>query len=120
MDPDLKDRILALPRARELAAWQPPEPTVRELRAKYGGESDEELLLRYFLTPDEIAAMRAAGRPRDYPFDTAASARGAVERFTRRRDYSHIRVRSPGFALSLSRQPSLPTPCEDDEGKTVP
>ena len=105
MDPDLKDRILASPRARELAAWQPPEPTVRELRAKYGGGSDEELLLRYFLTPDEIDAMRAAGRPRDYPFDAAATSARAVERFTRRRDYSHIHVRSRGFALSLSRQP---------------
>ena len=111
MDAGVKDRILACPRARELAAWEPPEPTIQELRAKYGGGgvSDEELLLRYFLTRDEIDAMRAAGPPRDYPFDAEPVTR-MVEGFTRRADYAHIQVRNEGFALNLSKRISQTAP----------
>ena len=107
MDAEVKDRILGCPRARELAAWVPPEPTIQELRAKYGGAgvSDEELLLRYFLTREEIDTMRAAGPPRDYPFEAEPVTR-LVEGFTQRADYAHIQVRSGGFALNLSRKAS--------------
>lgn len=106
MDPDVQDRILACPRAKELAAWEPPEPTIHELRARYGGAgvSDEELLLRYFLTREEIDVMRAAGPPRDYPFDTAPVTR-LVEGFTARPDYAHLQVRRAGLALELRRSP---------------
>ena len=104
MDVNIKDQILACPRARELAAWEPPEPTIQELRAKYGGPglSDEELLLRYFLTQEEIDTMRAAGNPREYPFD-AGSVPRLVGGFARRENYTQIQVRSEGIALNLSR-----------------
>ena len=111
MDPDVKDSILACPRARELAEWEPPEPTIQELRAKYGGAgvSDEELLLRYFLTREEIDTMRAAGPPRDYPFDAEPVTR-MVEGFTRRADYAHIQVRGERFALNLSKRANAAPP----------
>ena len=69
MDPNLKDRLLGSQRARELAARQRREITMRELRDQLGGPgvSDEEFLLRFIMKGDrEIAAMRAAGRPRQY------------------------------------------------------
>jgi oxaloacetate decarboxylase (Na+ extruding) subunit alpha len=67
MDPNLKDRLLATTRARELAALQRPNVTLKEIRDMIGGPgvSDEEFLLRYIMKgEDEIAAMRAAGRPK--------------------------------------------------------
>ncbi len=111
MDPDVKDRILASPRARELAAWEPPEPTLPELRSRYGGPgvSDEELLLRYFLTRDEIDTMRAAGPPREYPFESEPVT-WLVEGLTRRTDYAHIQVRGEGYALDLARRAGVQTP----------
>jgi oxaloacetate decarboxylase (Na+ extruding) subunit alpha len=46
VDPDVADRILSRPRARELMA-EPPPPTPAELRRRFpAGISDEELLLR--------------------------------------------------------------------------
>ena len=36
-DPDVRDRILDRPRAKELAGWQPPDTSVEELREKIGG-----------------------------------------------------------------------------------
>jgi len=69
MDPNLKDRLLGSQRAKELAARQQREITLRALRDKLGGPgvSDEEFLLRFIMKGEkEIAAMRAAGRPRQY------------------------------------------------------
>jgi oxaloacetate decarboxylase alpha subunit len=69
MDQNLKDRLLSLPRAVELANRQNPDISLKEIREKLGGPtlSDEEFLLRYVMKGDqEIKAMRAAGPPRQY------------------------------------------------------
>ena len=62
MDADVRDRILDRPRARELAGWSPPLPTLAEVRGEYGGPgvSDDDLLLRYLAGQDDLAALRAA------------------------------------------------------------
>ena len=67
MDPDVKHRILDRPRARQLAGSERPQATLQELRAELGGPgvSDEELLLRFMLNKNDIAAMRAAGPVRN-------------------------------------------------------
>jgi oxaloacetate decarboxylase alpha subunit len=69
MDQNLKDRLLSLPRAPEFAARQNSDIPLKEIREKLGGPglSDEELLLRYIMKGEqEIAAMRAAGPPKQY------------------------------------------------------
>lgn len=72
MDPNLKDRVLGLPRARELGQNVAAEATIEGIRRTYAtqGASDEEFLLRYIMQGDEdIRAMRAAGAPRSYADD---------------------------------------------------
>lgn len=61
IDPDVADRILSRPRARELAAEPPPlGPT--ELRKRFPrGISDEEFLLRATMPGEQVDAMLAAG-----------------------------------------------------------
>jgi oxaloacetate decarboxylase alpha subunit len=69
MDPNLKDRLLGTQRANELAARRRKDVTLKELRETLGGTgvSDEEFLLRYIMKGEqEIEAMRAEGRPRQY------------------------------------------------------
>ena len=63
IDPNVRDRILDRPRAKQLAESTEPDPSVADLRKKWGGEgiSDDEMLLRYFAGEQEVAAMRAAG-----------------------------------------------------------
>jgi len=62
IDPNVRDKILDRPRAKQLAGSKPSEPSVDELRKKWGGTgiSDDEVLLRYFAGEQEVAAMRAA------------------------------------------------------------
>ncbi len=69
MDQNLKDRLLGTARAAELAARERVNVTLHDLRQQLGGPgiSDEELVLRYVMKGDqEIKAMRAAGRPKQY------------------------------------------------------
>jgi oxaloacetate decarboxylase alpha subunit len=81
MDQNLKDRLLGLPRARDLARDAREAPTLKEIRAACGanGVSDEDFLLRYIMQGDEdIRAMRAAGPPRAFT-GTALDERAATK-----------------------------------------
>lgn len=53
-------------RAKEFAHWEPPQPSIEELRRKLGAPSlgDDELLMRYVVGNEDVAAMRAEGVPR--------------------------------------------------------
>lgn len=69
VDPNIKDKILSLPRAKELSQWEPPQPTLKEVREQLGGQgvSDDELLLRYMVREEkEIQEMRLAGQIEEY------------------------------------------------------
>jgi oxaloacetate decarboxylase alpha subunit len=72
MDRNLKDRLLGMPRAKELEALgarEEREIPLKDIRDNLGGSgvSDEEFLLRYIMKGEqEIKAMRAAGPPRQY------------------------------------------------------
>jgi oxaloacetate decarboxylase alpha subunit len=69
MDPNLRDRLLGMPRSAELAVRRQPNVTLKQLREKLGGPgvSDEEFVLRFIMKGDrEIKAMRAAGPPKRY------------------------------------------------------
>ncbi len=104
MDANVKDKILSRSRAKELAKWEPPEPSIAEVRHKMGGRgvSDDELLLRWLLHKEEIEAMRAAGPPKEY-LSSRHPLVTLIEELTRRKDYSQIQVQKPGFSLTLGK-----------------
>ncbi|HEY7221089.1 MAG TPA: hypothetical protein VH985_22140 [Candidatus Binatia bacterium] len=110
VDPQVRAKILDRPRAKEFAAWQPPQPTIEELRRKLGGPSlsDDELLMRYVVGSDDVAAMRAAGPPKEYS-DTRNPLLTLLQELTRRSDCSQIYVRKDGFALALEKRRGLPS-----------
>jgi oxaloacetate decarboxylase (Na+ extruding) subunit alpha len=62
LDPDVLDRILATPAARQYAKPEPLPPMVERVRARFGGSiSDEEVLLRVMFPEEHVEAMRSAG-----------------------------------------------------------
>jgi oxaloacetate decarboxylase alpha subunit len=85
MDPNLKDRVLALPRAKEvqraLDALDRPEPSLDEIRRSVGSasDSDEDFLLRYIMKGDQdIAAMRRAGPHRRFDREAPGAQSGSM------------------------------------------
>ena len=104
MDANVKDKILDRPRAREIAAQEPEETPLSEMRARLGGDgvSDEELLLRWLLSEDEIARMRAAAPPQAYVSTTPPMV-ALVEKLARKSDLGHVRVTKGDVSVTLNR-----------------
>jgi oxaloacetate decarboxylase alpha subunit len=103
--PDIKDRILSLPRAKELAAFEPPQPSIQEVRQNLGGSSisDNDLILRYIIQEEKaIQAMRAAGRPKVY-FTSANPLVMIIHELLRKEDLSYVHVSKGDFSLMLQK-----------------
>jgi oxaloacetate decarboxylase alpha subunit len=68
IEPNLKDKLLNHPRAKELSKLTAPEMTLREFREKFSGAgvSDDDAMLRYFAGAEHVAAMKAAGPSQKY------------------------------------------------------
>jgi oxaloacetate decarboxylase alpha subunit len=103
-DPNVKDKILSRPRAKEIMAEEITEPSLEEMRSELGGPgiSDEELLLRWLLNKEDIAAMRAAGPGTEYSTDGHPLV-SLIKELTSHNDNARIQVKRPGFNLTLER-----------------
>jgi len=105
MDADVKDKILSRPRAREIAERPHPADSLQDLRRKYGGQgvSDEDVLLRFFTSNEDVERMHAAGPARSY------SANGnpllnLVAELSKQTDRSSIFIQRPNFSLRLEKR----------------
>jgi oxaloacetate decarboxylase alpha subunit len=104
MDQDVRQRILDRPRAKEIMAQTRTHPTIADMRRDLDAAtvSEEELLLRWLLNRDDIAAMRAAGPAKDY-VTTRHPLVKLMADLTQRADCSLIQVSKTGFALTLQK-----------------
>ncbi len=105
IDPKVQERVLSMPRARELDV-PVPEPSLEELRQRIGVNiSDEELLLRWALPSDQVDA--ALGQRRG---QSPASLDGGyhplkqlIAEVSRRSDISYFHLEKGDVRLTLSR-----------------
>src|SRR5712691_3102207 len=104
MDQEVRARILDRPRAKEIKAQTQEHPTIADMRRDLDAAtvSEEELLLRWLLTKEDIAAMRAAGPAKPYVTTRHPLVKLMAE-LTQRSDCNLIQVSKPGFALTLER-----------------
>ena len=105
VSPDIADRILGLPRAKELAIWEPPQPSVEEVRQRLGGSSvsDDELILRFIIQEEkEIQAMRAAGPPKEY-VTSANPLFMLIHELLQQEQLGYVHVRKGDVALTLQK-----------------
>ncbi len=106
VNPNIKDRILNLPRAKELAAFEPPQPSIEEVRQNLGGPSvsDDELILRYIIQEEkEIRTMRAAGPPRAY-FTSTNPLVMVIHELLKQGEIGYVHVEKGDFSLTLQKR----------------
>src|SRR5687767_6033972 len=105
MAPNVKDKILDRPRAKEWAKWTPDEPSPDEMRRRLGAEgtSDEELLLRWIVGKEDIDAMRANPRPLEY-LNSEQPLVNLLQELSKRTNNRQIHVQTPGFSVTLERR----------------
>jgi oxaloacetate decarboxylase (Na+ extruding) subunit alpha len=103
MDEDVRAKILDRPRARELQAQRPPEPTLRELRRKYGPQtSDEDLILMAIVGDDAVDVVGRARDPRSHAMGSMPVTR-LVEELTKSTGWTSILVEKGSFSLKAER-----------------
>ena len=105
MDPNVKDKILSRSRAKDWQSWEPPEPSLQEVRRKFGGPSvsDEELLLRVYAGEDAVKAMNTGGAPREHLSGTQPLIR-LIQELSKKRDCNEVFISRPGFSLTLGKR----------------
>jgi oxaloacetate decarboxylase alpha subunit len=101
MNQEVRAKILDRPRGREIMKWDPPQPSLKEVRAQYGENiSDEEMILRAFGGNETAAALGKSSSPEDF-----VSARQPlvtlIEELTKRRAFKHVVVQKGDLSLSL-------------------
>jgi oxaloacetate decarboxylase alpha subunit len=101
--PEVQDRILSQPRAKDLAVWERPQPTLKEIRDQFG-LSDEELLLRYLIPADAVDAMIEAGPIRTEP---RSSTRNAIDNLAdllaQGQSLRRLTLSQPGLSIDVRR-----------------
>ena len=105
MDPDIRGRILERRRTDEVRRGDGPEPTLDDLRERFGGKgvTDEDMMLRWLFGADAVEAQRKAGPPVPYPSGRHPVV-DLVDRLARRDDRALIAVERPGLKLRLERR----------------
>ena len=104
IDPNVLDIIMSSPRAKELRGWTPPQPTIDELRTQYGTNNDDELLLRFLVPEQDVAAMRAAGPvARTYPLFSSPELAEVDALLRASSKAKNLHLEADGFSLSLRK-----------------
>jgi oxaloacetate decarboxylase alpha subunit len=106
VEPNIKDKILSLPRARELSSWEPPQPSLKEIREKVGGGgiSDDELLLRCVTQEEEIKSMRAVAGPVKEYFTAKNPIMALIHELCKHENSNYISIQKKDFSLTLQKR----------------
>ncbi len=102
IDADVRDRIMAAPRAALVKDSPPEQPTLEELQERHGTTDGDELVLRALLPEPALAAMRAAGPVRQH-FPLASPEVEEVRTLLRATATPYVRVVTESMDLELRR-----------------
>ncbi len=103
IDPEIMDRIMSSPRAKQVVAAPPPQPTIEELRAEYGTDDDDELILRALVAGEGLDRMRTSGPVKtSYPYLSSPEL-DQVARLMKLATAPVVQIKSAEFELSLRK-----------------
>jgi oxaloacetate decarboxylase alpha subunit len=103
IEPNILDKIMSAPRARQILAAPPEQPTLQELRKRYGTDDDDELILRALVPAADLEKMRAAGPvKRSFPLLSSPELE-QVSQLMRLCKSRYVQFRSAELSVTLSR-----------------
>lgn len=103
MDPDVRDRVVAMPRARALASRTHVEPGMDELRGRYGGVgvSDDDFLLNFFTSRQDVQTLRAAQASGEVAVGPAALS-GLIRRLSQHQHIRYVQIGRGDRSIALA------------------
>jgi oxaloacetate decarboxylase (Na+ extruding) subunit alpha len=103
IDQNIKDIIMSSPRAKQVVANPPPQPSIEDLRAEYGTEDDDELILRALVPGEGLEKMRKSGPVETtYPYLSSPEL-NEVSRLMKIAQSPLVQVISDDFEMTLKR-----------------
>lgn len=104
IDAQVLDKIMEAPRAKQVLANPPEQPSLADLRRRYGTEDEDELILRALVPEPDLEKMRAAGPVRrDYPLLSSPEL-AEVQRLMGLAKAPVVQVRRANLELELRRE----------------
>jgi oxaloacetate decarboxylase alpha subunit len=104
IDADVLDRIMSNPRAKDVAAAWPEQPSIEELRRRYGTDNDDEVILRALVPEADLQKMREAGPvARDFPTLSSPELE-RVRTLMIGTKTRYVEIKSAALSLTLSRR----------------
>ena len=103
VDPDVKARVMAMPRTQELLDWAPTQRSIEDLRAEYDPDlSDEEFLLRVLSSNQQAVDEVLAAGPKTYDYPSRDKPiLELVQELTGRKDIASISIQKGDFSMTL-------------------
>ena len=103
IDPNIKDIIMSSPRAKQVVASPPPQPSIEDLRAEYGTDDDDELILRALVPGEGLEEMRKSGPVRTTYSYLSSPELQEVSRLMKIAQSPLVQVISDDFEMTLKR-----------------
>jgi oxaloacetate decarboxylase (Na+ extruding) subunit alpha len=108
IDPNVLDKIMSAPRAKEVLANPPEQPSIADLKKRYATDDEDELILKALLPAADIEKMRAAGPVKTtYPLLSTAEL-DHVRRLMQIARAPVVEIKSSVMNLTLRRKSSSP------------
>ena len=103
IDPDVLDRIMSAPRAKEMIENPPAQASLEELKKQHGTEDEDELILRALVPAADIARMRKSGPPaKDFP-TLSSPELGQVEKLLKVATSPFVRLKTEALEVTMRR-----------------
>ncbi len=103
VDPNIMDQIMSSPRAKEVVANPPPQPSIEALRKEYGVDNDDDLILNALVAGEGLDRMRQSGPVRQtYPYLSSPEL-DQVSRLMQVATSPVVQIKSAEFELSLRK-----------------
>jgi oxaloacetate decarboxylase alpha subunit len=103
IDPNVKDIIMSSPRAKQVDASPPSQPSIEDLRAEYGTDDDDELILRALVPGEGLEKMRKSGPVRTTYSYLSSPELQEVSRLMKIAQSPLVQVISDDFEMTLKR-----------------
>jgi oxaloacetate decarboxylase alpha subunit len=101
LDGNVLDKIMSSPQAKNYQGWEPPQPSLDELRERFGRDiSDDELILRLLVPGPDIDAMRATP-PRNRDFSATSKDMRFIRELVETSIGAYLQLDGPNFSLTL-------------------
>jgi len=103
IDPHIMDVIMSAPRAKQVVANPPPQPSIEELRREYGTDDDDLLILRALVAGEGLEKMLQGGPVKTtYPYLSSPEL-DQVRRLMTIATSPVVHIATAGFELSLRK-----------------